>query len=329
MSTIPESQKAVFINEIGGPEVIQVGTIPVPKITDEQILVKAEYGGINFSDNYYREGLYPIDKLPHVLGTEGAGIVVQVGSKVSKFKVGDRVGYMTGPAYEEFTALDASNLVAKVPQDLSLKTVAAVYAQGLTALTFVREAYKIQHGDTILVHAPAGGTGGLLIQLAKLQGARVIGITSSWEKAGIAKKHGADELINYKEEDALKRVLDLTDGKGVEAVFDSVGKSTWDLSLAAVARKGTIVSYGNASGPVPPISLLSLSAKNVKVLRPRVGAYVALEEEFDSYSAELFKLLSSGDLTLNIFQEFTFDEYKEAIQLLQSGTTSGKLVVKI
>lgn len=328
MAGIPDHQKGIFITETGGPGVIQVGTLPVPEISDEQILIKTEYAGINFSDIYVREGLYPVKKLPHVLGTEGAGTVIQVGAKVSKFKVGDRVGYVSGPAYEQYTALNVSDFVSKIPDNLSFKTVAAAMAQGLTVLTFVQEAYQVKNGDTLLVHAPAGGTGGLLIQLAKLRGARVIGTTSSDEKAAIARKNGADEVINYKKEDVVSRVLELTDGKGVDAVFDSVGKATWDISMAAVARKGTIISYGNASGAVPPISLLSLSSKNVKVMRPILYTYIALEQELDAYSKELFELLATDKLKLNIAGEYTLDQYKDAIKLLQSGTTTGKMIVK-
>lgn len=308
---------------------LKIEQVPVPEIKDNQVLVRAHYAGVNFIDSYYREGLYKITKFPHILGSEGSGEIVQVGSKVTNFKVGDRVGYITGQTYQQYVPVDANAQIVPIPDSVDLRTVAAVFIQGMTAATFTKESYEIKKGDTVLIHAAAGGTGGLLVQFAKLRGARVIGTTSTPEKAEIAKTNGADEVILYRTENVAERVAELTNSKGVEAVYDSVGKDTWDISLASVARKGTIISMGNASGPVPPISLLSLAPKNVKVLRPRVYGYISTKEELNHYASELWQFIASGQVKVNISKEFQIMDYKEAIAFLQSGKSTGKLIVKI
>lgn len=329
MSSIPATQRSIRIHENGGPEVVKLDTdVPVAEISDTQILVKAKYAGVNFIDTYFRSGLYP-STFPSTLGREGAGEVVKVGPKVTKFAVGDRVGYIGQNAYSEYPAFEESALVVKLPEAVEYSTAAASLIQGLTALTFVHEAHEVKKGDYVLIHAAAGGTGSIFVQLAKYYGATVIGTTSSPEKAAIAKANGADYIINYRIESVVDRVKEITQGRGVNAVFDGVGKDTYEISLESVGRKGTLVSFGNASGAVPPVSLLKLSSKNVKLLRPSLFNYLSEPEEWAHYSKLLFKLIDDGNLKISVFKTFPFEETSDAISLLESGKTTGKIIVKI
>lgn len=322
-------QKAIRIHKTGDFDVVQLDTdVPIPKISETQVLVKNSYAGINFIENYFRLGLYPA-KLPLILGREGAGEIVQVGSKVTNFTVGDKVGYLSTESYAEYTAIESNGKLSKLPSNISEEQAAAAILQGLTALTFVNEAYKVQKGDYILVYAAAGGAGSIFVQLGHLLGAHVIGVVSTAEKAEKAKKNGAEFIINYKKEDIAERVKEITNGAGVAAAFDSVGKATYEATLASLARKGTFVSFGNASGPVPPVNILTLTSKNLKILRPTVISYITTEEEWEHYSTELFRLLSNGDIKVEISKVYPLAQVGKALEDLSSGTTTGKLVVKI
>lgn len=332
MTHIPTTQKAIRIHKTGGPEVLQYEDVPVPEVGDNQLLVKNAYAGVNFIDSYFRQGIYPAT-LPITLGREGAGEVVKVGANVDKFAVGDTVGFLslTG-AYCEYSAVDV-NTAVRIPHGVDVKTVGAGILQALTALTMTSEAYPVKRGDYVLVWAAAGGTGALLTQFAKYFGAIVIGITSSEEKAEVARQAGATYVINYKaqdekERDVVARVKELTDGKGVAAIFDGVGKDSWETSKACIARKGTIVSFGNASGVVPPVSLLTLT-NNIKVMRPTLYGYTATPEEWEHYSSQLMELLQSGEIKINISKIYPLKDYVQAITDLEGGKTTGKLLIEI
>ncbi|KAK0567736.1 NADPH:quinone reductase [Tilletia horrida] len=336
-AALPDKMRAVHITKTGDIDVIEVSEVPVPKPGPTQVLIKAEWAGVNYIDTYFRGGLYKVP-LPFVLGTEAAGIVVELGSDLKSsstesLKVGDHATSFGRGAFAEYVAVDRAS-VAKVPSHLDLRTAAASTLQGLTALTLVREAYYVNKGDTVLVHAAAGGVGLLLCQLASHFGATVIGTVSTAAKAELAKAHGAHHVIIYGHDDygvVPGEVLKLTDGKGVQAIFDGVGKASWEGDFEAIARKGTIVSFGNASGAVEPFAPLKLSAKNVKLVRPTLYGYVATQEETEKWSAELFELIEQGHLKINVHKEYPFTTEgvrQTQIDLTSRGTT-GKLVIKL
>ncbi|KAF8704312.1 hypothetical protein RHS03_06083, partial [Rhizoctonia solani] len=331
--------KAARVGKQGGIEEIHVTDIPVPTVKPNEILIKVEWAGVNFIDTYFRGGVYPRE-VPFTLGQEGAGTIVVLPTaskvlnseeyKIRGFKQGAKVVAYASGSFAEYVAVPWKD-VQLVPEGLSLSQAAASLAQGLTALTFVKEAYPVKKGDWILVHAAAGGAGLLFTQLANQLGANVIGTTSTPAKAEIAKKAGAKHVILYTETPVSSEVLKLTDGRGVEAIFDGVGASTWEDDFVSIRRKGTIVSYGNASGVVPPFSVLKLGAKNVKVCRPVVGNYLTEPAEFHQYSSELLELIKDGKLNIAVYAEYPFTtEGIRQTQIDISGRgTSGKLLVKV
>lgn len=330
MADIPTTQKAIRVHTPGGPEVVCFDTdAPVPTISDTQILIKNQYAGVNFIDMYFRKGYYPLP-LPLTLGREGAGEIVKVGSKVTEYAVGDRVAFVPYEAYCEYCVADATNAkLYKLPKEISSELAAGAILQGLTALTFVEEAHDVKKGQFILIHAAAGGTGSWFVQAAKLRGAIVIGTTSNAEKAELAKSHGADYIINYRTEDVVKRVMEITDNKGVSAVFDGIGKDTYDISFECLGRKGTFVSFGAASGPVPPVQVQSLAKKNLKLVRPLLFGYIDTQEEWKHYTKILFDHIKDGTFKVTISKVYPLEETGQALQDLESGKTTGKLVIKI
>jgi NADPH2:quinone reductase len=255
--SIPTTMKAVLVEQTGGPEVLQYKTShPLPTPQEGQLLVRNNISGVNYIDTYFRTGLYASPK-PEILGREGAGTVVALGPNTSGFKVGDRVAWLGVGGYAEYTAASAAKTV-KIPEGVSDEDVMASFLSGLTVLSFAKETYAVQKGDWVLLHAAAGGAGFLMTQILKNIGAKVIGTAGGPEKCALVKSLGADVVIDYRSEegkDWVKLVKEATGGRGVDVVYDSVGKDTWEGSLEAVKRKGTIVWFGNASGPVPPIAL--------------------------------------------------------------------------
>lgn len=257
--SVPKTQKAVQVTQVGGPEVLNFKTdLPVPTPKENQFLVKNILSGINYIDIYFRSGLYPSPK-PEILGREGVGKIVSVGpgNNPDGFKPGDRVVWMGTAGYAEYSVVGYPYL-SRVPDEISDEQVVAGFLVGLTSLALVKEAYPVQKGEWILLHAAAGGAGQVLIQLLKKIGAKIIGTAGGPEKIQLIKDLGVDVAIDYKSpegKDFAARVREVTNGEGVAAVFDSVGKDTWEGSLKAVKRKGTVVFFGNASGPVPPIQL--------------------------------------------------------------------------
>jgi NADPH:quinone reductase len=256
----PSTQKAVVIETTGGPEVLQFRTdYPVPTPREGQLLVKNHISGVNFIDTYFRTGLYPSPK-PEVLGGEAAGVVAALGpgDNLYNFNVGDRVIWLNTGGYAEYSAIDALK-AAKIPDGVSDEDAVAAFMSGITVLSLTKEAYPVQRDEWVLVHAAAGGAGSLMTQLLKLIGAKIIGTAGGPEKVELVKRLGADVVIDYRSEegkDWVKKVKEVTGGEGVSVVYDSVGKDTWQGSLDAVKRKGTVIWYGNASGPVPPLSIL-------------------------------------------------------------------------
>jgi len=303
-------------------------------------LIKVDYCGINFIDTYYRKGLYKLEQLPAVLGGEIAGVVVELPTEESvlnnetykskNLAKGSKVASNYLGTHATYVAVPWQNVIP-VPDSVSTKTAAAVLLQGLTVAAFVEEAYKVKKGDTILVHTIAGGVGLLFAQLLNHLGATVIGTTSTSEKAELVKKNGAHHVILYRSENTVQRVLDLTNNEGVDAIFDGVGKDTFEPDLRMIKRKGTIVSYGNASGPVEDVRLSQLTQKNVKVLRPTVANYLVTPEEGLHYSTVLFNIVKQGVLKANIHKEypFTAEGVQQAHNDLTAGSTTGKLLIKL
>ncbi|KAI0646415.1 NAD-P-binding protein [Trametes meyenii] len=337
---LPKTIHAVGINKTGDFDVIEDLELPFPQNTPGNVLVKIHYGGVNFIDTYFRKGLYPIASFPQPLGTEAAGEIVGLPTdekilndeeyKLRGFAVGVKVAVYGLGTFAEYVSVPWTKAYT-LPQGISTRTAAAGLTQGATALTFVTEAYNVQKGDVILVHTVAGGLGLLFAQLIKARGATVIGTTSTPEKAAIAKEYGADHVILYKDEDTVQRVLELTNGEGVHAIFDGVGKDTFELDFKVIRRKGTVVSVGNASGAVPPFPPLKLVEKNVRLLRPTLANYVFTPEEGRRYGAELFRLIGSGELKIRVHGEypFTAEGVQRAQKDLTGGKSIGKLIIKI
>ncbi|KAF9245646.1 hypothetical protein BU15DRAFT_40852 [Melanogaster broomeanus] len=338
--TYPSTIQAITIAKNGGPEVIEKTEIPFPKVEPGHIVVKVEYIGVNFIDTYYREGLYAIPKLPFVLGKETAGVIIGLPTdeavlsdpeyQTRGHKEGSRVAVDSLSTHAEYISVPWND-VYPVPESVSTLTAVAALLQGITAISFMEEAYNVQKGDIILISTVAGGLGLLFCQLAKSRGATVIGTTSTEEKAALARQYGADHVIIYKKENTVKRVLEITNGEGVHAVFDGVGKDTFDSNFEMLRRKGTLVSVGNASGAVPPFAPLKLVQKNIKLLRPTMNNYAYTSSEKMYYSNALWKLVQNGTMLPLIHKEypFTAEGVKEAQSDLVGGKTTGKLVVKV
>ncbi|KAJ5697732.1 hypothetical protein N7488_011416 [Penicillium malachiteum] len=331
--SVPTTMKAVVVEQTGGPEVLQYKTeYPVPTPKEGQLLVRNNISGINFIDTYFRTGLYASPK-PEILGREGAGVVAAIGPNTTGFAVGDRVAWMANGGYAEYTAVPAAKTV-KIPEGISDEDLMASFLSGLTVLSFAKETYAVQKGDWVLLHAAAGGAGFLMTQILKSIGAHVIGTAGGAEKCALVKSLGADVVIDYRSEegkDWVKKVKEVTGGRGVDVVYDSVGKDTWEGSLEAVKRKGTIVWFGNASGPVPPIPLpfsSKLSPKCVKIARPTLFGYIETREEFEYYTNELFRLLKSGELKVKIHKIYPMEEIKQVHQDLEGRKTMGKPLIK-
>ncbi|EPS32591.1 hypothetical protein PDE_07551 [Penicillium oxalicum 114-2] len=328
--SIPSTMKAVVIEQTGGPEVLQFKTDhPVPTPKEGQLLVHNNISGVNYIDTYFRTGLYPSPK-PEVLGREGAGVVAAVGPNTSGFQVGDRVAWLGTSGYAEYTAVPADKTV-KIPDGISEEDLVASFLSGLTVLTLAKETYPVQKGDWVLLHAAAGGAGFLMTQVLKSMGAKVIGTAGGAEKCALVKSLGADLVIDYRSDegkDWVKLVKEATGGRGVDVVYDSVGKDTWEGSLEVVKRKGTVVWFGNASGPVPPLPLQKIAPKCVKVARPMLFGYIETREEFEFYTNELFSLLKSGQLKTKIHKIYPMEDIVQVHQDLEARKTMGKSLLK-
>ena len=319
--------KAVVVTRHGGPEVLAYQDLPTPEPGPKEALVKIEASGVNFIDVYFREGLYKADP-PFANGQEGAGVVTKVGAEVEGIAEGDRVAY-TGVrgSYAEYAAVPADRLV-KVPENVTTKQAASIMLQGMTVHYLTHSTFPLKPGDTCLVHAAAGGVGLVLVQVAKMRGATVIGTCSTEAKAKQVREAGADHVILYTEQDFEAEVKRITEGKGVDVAYDSVGKATWEGSMNSLRPRGMLVVYGNASGPVPPIDPLKLAQKGSLFLtRPSLFAYVAKREELEQRAADVLGWIADGSVKLHIGHEYPLSEAAQAQIDLAGRKTTGKLLL--
>ena len=319
--------RAIRVHGYGGPEVLTWEEQATPSPEAGQALVRLEAVGVNYIDIYHRTGLYK-NPLPFTLGLEGAGVVEGVGAGVSEVRVGERVAYQgVQGSYATHALVPAARLVA-LPAGLDARTGAAAMLQGMTAHYLVHDTYPLKPGETALLHAAAGGVGLLLIQMAKRLGARVYGTVSTPEKARLAKEAGADEVIQYTTQDFETEVKRLTGGRGVQVVYDSVGKTTFEKSLNVLAPRGTLVLFGQASGPVPPVDLGILAGKgSLYVTRPTLGHYVATREELLRRAGDVLGWVQAGELTLRIEHTFPLARAAEAHRALEGRRTTGKVLL--
>lgn len=316
--------KAIRLDATGGPEVLTLVDVPTPEPKAGEILVRQSAIGVNYIDTYHRTGLYPI-RLPSGLGMEGAGTVEAVGEGVTRFKAGDLVAYASGPigAYSEYHCVSADRAVA-LPAGVDAATGAAAMLKGMTAEFLLRRCYEVQPGQTILVHAAAGGVGQILVQWAKAIGATVIATVGSEAKAEQARGHGADHIILYRDQDVAKTVREITGGAGVPVAYDSVGKDTFEGTLGSLSRRGLFVSYGNASGPVPAFEPARLQrAGSLYFTRPTLFDYAVTTAELDESAAALFGMIASGKVKVEIGQTFGLAEARKAHETLESRATVG------
>lgn len=321
--------KAIRIDAYGGPEVLKLVDVDVPAPGPGEALIRQTACGLNFIDVYMRTGLYPLPELPWGLGLEAAGKVEAVGEGVTDVQVGDRVTYVTPPAgaYAEARVMAVEKLV-KIPDGLDDKTVAGMMLKGLTAQYLLRRTYNVQAGDTILMHAAAGGVGLIVCQWAKHLGATVIGTVGSEEKAELARAHGCDHTILYREENFKDRVQDITSNKGVNVVYDSIGKDTFMDSLDSLKPLGTMVTFGNASGPVEAFEPGILAAKgSLFVTRPTLFTYIAERQDLVNMSNDLFDVVSSGAVKIEIHQEFALADAGQAHTDLEARKTTGSTIL--
>lgn len=319
--------KAILVYETGGPEKLQLCEVPVPAPGAGQALVKLHSIGVNFIDIYFRTGLYKADP-PVALGMEGAGVVEAVGEGVTEVAPGDRVAYaMPRGSYAEYHSVPAWQLV-KLPDGVDFQTAAAVMLQGMTAHYLTHSTWPLQPGQTCLIHAAAGGAGLMTVQMARLRGARVIGTVGSAPKVAIAREAGADEVINYNEQDFEAEVKRLTGGRGVDVVYDSVGAATFMKSINCLRPRGMMVTFGNASGPVPPIEPLLLSQKGSLFLtRPTLAAYTATRDELLWRAGDTLNWAAQGKLKVRIERVYPLAEAAQAHIDLASRKTTGKLLL--
>ncbi|MFA7264387.1 MAG: quinone oxidoreductase [Caulobacter sp.] len=319
---------AIQATRAGGPEVLEAVDLPIPTPGPGEILIRQEAIGLNFIDTYQRTGLYPV-KFPAVLGLEGAGIVETVGEGVTRFVPGDRAAYGNGPlgGYAEYQVVPAGRAV-KIPSSTDSRTAAAAMLKGMTAEFLLRRCYTVKKGEAVLIHAAAGGVGTILTQWAKALGATVIGTAGSAEKAALARDHGADETILYREEDVAARVRAITGGAGVRVVYDGVGAATLEGSLASLGRRGMLVSYGNASGPAPAVEPLRLSrGGSLFLTRPTLFDYVVTTEELDESAGALFEVINSGAVKIGVGQTFPLSQARQAHEALEGRETTGSTLL--
>ena len=319
--------KAIRIHAAGGPEAMRLDEVPQPTPKAGEALVKVDAAGLNYIDVYFRSGLYKAD-YPLTLGLEAGGTVTAVGPNVSEVKVGDKVAYTgVAGAYAEYATVPVARLVV-LPSGVSTKQGAAAMLQGMTAHYLACSTYPLKKGDACLVHAAAGGVGLLLCQIAKMRGARVIGTVSTDEKAKLAREAGADEIIIYTRQDFEAEVKRLTDGKGLQVVYDAVGKTTWEKSLGSLATRGLMALYGQSSGPIGQIDPQILNSKGSLFLtRPSLNHHIASREELQSRAGDVLGWIRDGKLRVRTEFEFPLKDAPEAHRALEGRKTTGKVLL--
>jgi len=320
--------RAIRFSTAGGPDVLRLEEIELPPPGPGEIRLRQTAIAVNFIDTYHRSGLYPV-KLPSGVGLEAVGIVEAIGAGVTEFSVGDRAGYCTGPigAYAEATNLPAGRAV-RIPDEISDDIAASILMKGMTSEYLLRRTYPVKAGDTILFHAAAGGVGQVACQWAKALGATVIGTVGSDAKVALAKSFGCDHVIVSTREDIAARVMDITGGKGVPVSYDGVGKDSFDASIGSLSPRGFLVSFGNASGPVPPVSPAVLSPKSLYLTRPGLFAYVGTTAELRMSAAALFEVVLSGKVKIASPAVYTLADAAKAHEDLQARRTTGSIILK-
>ena len=320
--------KAVKIKKAGGTEVLELQDITLRKPVKNEVIIEHVAIGLNYIDTYHRSGLYPLI-YPSGLGMEASGIIKEVGSDVTNFSVGDKVAYASVPlgAYSTHRIFKTNSLV-KVPDEIDLTLAATLMTKGLTTFYLLYKTYPVSSGQTILFHAAAGGVGQIFCQWAKSLGVKVIGTVGSDEKINIAKQNGCDEVINYSKDDFAKKVMDITNGKGVPVVYDGVGKSTFENSVKCLETRGMMISFGNASGALDPINVpKTLQPKGLFFVRPSMGQYLHSREELDEASKTLFEKVGSGKVKVEIFKKYKLDDVKQAHIDIESRKIIGPAVI--
>ena len=322
--------KAMRMHKVGGPDVLSWEDVDVAAPKPGEALVRHTAVGLNYIDTYHRSGLYPVP-MPAIIGSEGAGVVEAVGEGVSEVAVGDRVAYGNAPigAYAEKRTLPAHRLL-KLPAGISDQQAASMMLKGMTAQYLIRRTYRVKAGETVLVHAAAGGVGLIMCQWLKHLGATVIGTVGDRAKAELARAHGADHTILYREEDFAARVKEITGGRMVPVVYDGVGKDTWDKSLDCLQVRGLMVSYGNASGAVPPINIGILNTKgSLFVTRPSLNGYVSKRDELVETASDLFDVVLKGAVKIGINQTYALQDAAQAHRDLEQRKTTGSTVFTV
>lgn len=321
--------KAIQVNAPGGIEELKYVDCEIPECGPNDALVNIKMAGVNFIDIYYRKGLYKPAAYPYIPGKEGSGIIVEIGKNVTSCKVGDRVAFCFAGSgsYAEYACIPADQLV-KLPEEISFEIAAAAMLQGLTAYYLSHLTFKLNHSDTALIHAGAGGVGLLLIQMAKLLNAYVITTVSNDKKAALAKTAGANDVILYTKESFKEHVMAITNNKGVDVVYDAVGQTTFEDSLNSLAVRGMLVSYGQASGPIPPFNLARLSEKSLYITRPVLGHYIQGKSLFEM-SHKLFEFIIKRKLHISIGQQYPLKSAATVHHDLETRATTGKLLLLV
>lgn len=331
--SFPKTQKVLLVAKQSKTwETLKYTDIATPQIqSDEDVIIKNHYAGVNFVEAYFRDGTIGIP-IPWVLGRDGAGEVAAIGKNVTKYKVGDKVAYLNGNTFAQYTKIEQSKpQVLKLPPNISkehLRDLSAGFVPGILGKAFIEEAHEVKKGQNVLIWAASGGLGQFLIQLVTEKGANAIAIASTKEKLEIAKKLGAKHVINSQTDNIVDKVAELTNNAGVDVSYDSVGKDSFEISLKSLKRKGTFVSFGTASGPVPSLNIARLGEKNLKLVRPALANYVVTSEEFDHYAKDLLKSIESGALKVNP-TVYKLQDYPKAAEALETRKTTGRLVLEI
>jgi len=320
--------KAVTISKNGGPEVLEIKDIKLEDPKSGEVLIKNEAIGLNYIDTYHRSGLYPVE-LPSNIGMEGAGVIEKIGLDVKDFKVGERVAYASMPigSYSTHRIFPTKKLV-KVPDEIELENVVTLMTKGLTVFYLLHKTYIVKSGETILYHAAAGGVGQIFCQWAKSLGCKVIGTVGSDEKIEIAKANGCTHVINYSKENFAEKVKEITNGVGVPVVYDGVGKKTFDGSIECLKIRGTMVSFGNASGPLDPCNVTkSLAPKGLYLTRPSIAHYTTTREELDEAAKKVFEMFKTKKFSLKIFKKYSLSEIQIAHKDLENRKILGPAVI--
>jgi NADPH2:quinone reductase len=320
--------KAIIISKVGGPEVLELKDIKLEDPKSNEVLIKNKAIGLNYIDTYHRSGLYPVE-LPSNVGLEGAGIIEKIGPNVKNFKAGDKVAYASMPigSYSTHRIFPTKKLV-KVPEGIELENIVTLMTKGITTFYLLHKTYPVKSGETILFHAAAGGVGQILCQWAKSLGCTVIGTVGSDEKIEIAKANGCDHVINYSKENFAEKVKEITNGDGVPVVYDGVGKKTFDGSIECLKIRGTMVSFGNASGPLDPCNVTkSLAPKGLYLTRPSIAHYTTTREDLDEAANKVFEMFKSNKFNLKIFKRYALSEVVKAHQDLETRKITGPAII--